>query len=83
MNTLFCPTVGPILSGDSPGVSLYNVLILSRRVYSILASECNLPKKTVGVTCAERTVLPAPSNPTIMTENSSFLKFNQRFCDKI
>lgn len=35
LNTLFCPTVGPILSGDSPGVSLYNVLILSRRVYIV------------------------------------------------
>lgn len=29
---LFCPTVGPILSGDSPGVSLYSVLIFSSKV---------------------------------------------------
>ena len=35
LNALFCPTVGPILSGDNPGVSLYNVLILSRRVYIV------------------------------------------------
>jgi hypothetical protein len=29
---LFWPTVGAILSGDKPGVSLYIVLIFSRRV---------------------------------------------------
>jgi hypothetical protein len=48
MNTLFCPTVGPILSGDSPGVSLYNVLILSRRVYIV--------DWRLNATCAKRQV---------------------------
>lgn len=27
--SLFCPTVGPILSGGMPGVGLYSVLIFS------------------------------------------------------
>ena len=45
LNTLFCPTVGPILSGDSPGVSLYNVFILSKRVYIVSDAECNLCQK--------------------------------------
>lgn len=31
-SVLFCPTVGPILSGDNPGVSLYRVLIFSNSV---------------------------------------------------
>jgi hypothetical protein len=32
-NVLFCPTVGPILSGVNPGVSLYNVFIFSKSVF--------------------------------------------------
>ena len=31
-NSLFCPTVGPILSGGIPGVGLYSVLIFSSMV---------------------------------------------------
>ena len=31
-HALFCPTVGPILSGVNPGVSLYSVLIFSSNV---------------------------------------------------
>lgn len=30
---LFCPTVGPILSGGMPGVGLYSVFIFSSVVY--------------------------------------------------
>ena len=31
-DALFCPTVGPILSGVRPGVSLYSVFIFSNKV---------------------------------------------------
>ena len=33
--SLFCPTVGAILSGVKPGTSLYNVFIFSSRVCSL------------------------------------------------
>ena len=32
VDVLFCPTVGPILSGAIPGVGLYKVLIFSNMV---------------------------------------------------
>lgn len=32
-HSLFCPTVGPILSGPNPGTSLYSVFTLSKNVY--------------------------------------------------
>lgn len=34
-DSLFWPTVGPILSGDSPGTSLYSVFIFSNSVYNM------------------------------------------------
>ena len=69
---LFWPTVGAILSGDRPGVSLYIVLIFSRRVCKE-RSEMRRLSCFLVVALGARTVLPAPSRPMMMTENSSFL----------
>jgi len=71
---LFWPTVGAILSGGRPGVSLYIVFIFSRRVCRAKKDERKVNCLLFSDSLTVRTVLPAPSRPMIMTENSSFLR---------
>lgn len=66
MDVLFCPTVGPILEGSRPGVSLYSVLIFSSNVVFPAPSRpmIMIENSSLLSQSAPRSTTPAKSSPS-------------------